>query len=93
MTTLTATNLTDLADQLNEIASRRDLPEGVDRYEWLLGRNALSSLPTFGGEDPVDTMGVYSWDANSYLVPSREAPDLYRGDGDWSIVPRSHYEA
>lgn len=27
-----------------------------------------SSLPTFGGDDPIDTSGIWSWDADSFLV-------------------------
>lgn len=27
-----------------------------------------SSLPTFGGDDPVDTVGIWSWDADSLLI-------------------------
>lgn len=39
----------------------------------------LSDLPTFGGDEPLDTLGVWSWDADSLLV----------GDGsDFLIVPR-----
>ena len=38
-----------------------------------------SSLPTFGGNEPSDTSGVWSWDADSLLV----------GEGsDLEIVPR-----
>jgi len=33
-----------------------------------------SSLPTFGGETPGCTLGVWSWDADRLLV----------GDGSWS---------
>lgn len=38
------------------------------------------SLPTFGGEEPGDCLGVYSWDPDSVLV--------YEGGGDWRIEPR-----
>lgn len=39
-----------------------------------------SELPTFGGDAPSDTLGVWSWDAESLLV----------GDGaNLSIVPRA----
>lgn len=38
------------------------------------------SLPTFGGEEPGDCLGVYSWDPESVLV--------YEGGGDWRIEPR-----
>jgi hypothetical protein len=29
-----------------------------------------SSLPTFGGEEPRDTLGVFSWDKDSVLIES-----------------------
>jgi hypothetical protein len=38
------------------------------------------SLPTFGGEEPGDCLGVYSWDPDSVLV--------YEGGGHWRIEPR-----
>ena len=38
------------------------------------------SLPTFGGEEPGDCLGVYSWDPESVLV--------CEGGGDWRIEPR-----
>ena len=38
------------------------------------------SLPTFGGEDPGDCLGVYSWDPESVLV--------YEGGGDWRVEAR-----
>ncbi len=40
-----------------------------------------SSLPVFGGEEPADTMGIFSWDAESVL---------YIGDG-WTIQSRGEY--
>lgn len=30
----------------------------------------MASLPTFGGEEPADTNGVWSWDSNNLLVGS-----------------------
>lgn len=39
----------------------------------------VEDLPTFGGEAPADTRGVWSWDEAGLLV----------GDGgDWRILPR-----
>lgn len=39
----------------------------------------VTSLPTFGGEEPADTLNVYSWDAERLLVDA---------NGEWEIVPR-----
>ena len=39
-----------------------------------------TDLPTFGGAAPKDTLGVWSWDAESLLIGN------YRGDLE--IVPR-----
>lgn len=44
------------------------------------GRVAYDELPSFGGETPASTFGVWSWDADRLLV----------GEGsDWRIVSRS----
>lgn len=40
----------------------------------------LTSLPTFGGEEPSDTQGVYSWDEGRLLIDD--------GDGGYEIVER-----
>jgi hypothetical protein len=73
---LKSKNLDELLQNLREIADAdgtRDWAEnaGID----------LTSLPTFGGDEPDDTGGVWSWDENRLLV----------GDGsfeDWEIVSR-----
>ena len=64
---MTITNLTDLLDAIN---AADGTPDAFD----------LSALPTFGGDAPVDTTDIYSWDATHLLV----------GDGasDLTIVPR-----
>jgi hypothetical protein len=64
----TPTTLNDLAIALVD-ATRIGADEAID---W-------ANLPTFGGNEPSDTFGVWSWDANSLLV----------GEGsDLEIVPR-----
>lgn len=40
----------------------------------------MTSLPTFGGEEPADTQGVYSWDTKRLLTDD--------GDGGYEIVER-----
>ncbi len=47
-----------------------------------------SSLPVFGGEEPADTMGLFSWDKDSVLYIGN-AKD---GTG-WIIEPRGEYWA
>lgn len=65
----TPTTLEDLAIALSD-AARSGVDEAID---W-------SALPTFGGIEPADTCGIWSWDAVSLLV----------GDGsDLSIVSRA----
>jgi len=44
-----------------------------------------SSLPTYGGVEPADTQGIFSWDAERFLVQDG-------GTRGWKLVPRSRYE-
>ena len=46
----------------------------------------MTSLPTFGGEEPKDTAGVWSWDEKNLLV----GDDVGTGNfaGDFKIVSR-----
>ena len=62
-TIATVTNLDELCDYLNENDT-----DDID----------LTELPTFGGTEPDDTQGIFSWDAKNLLVE----------DAGWSIVPR-----
>ena len=57
-----AKGLEELAIELNLIDKRnRELEEPVQiRYD-------SSSLPTFGGKEPEDTLGIYSWDEKHFL--------------------------
>ena len=41
----------------------------------------LTSLPTFGGVEPDETIGIWSWDKDNLLI----------GDGDFEIVSREEY--
>lgn len=45
-----------------------------------MSERALTSLPTFGGEAPASTNGVFSWDSSRLLVQDRTG---------WRIIPRS----
>lgn len=73
---LNTTSLTELRDLLNEI--------DPDEYP----ENTLASLPTFGGDEPSDTRGIYSWDEANLLM----SEDPRTGASEWTIVPRSDYE-
>lgn len=69
----TLTTLDDLRDVLaldpgqdnpeisSELAGRYGLPNAHGVLDW-------TELPTFGGEAPADTQGVWSWDATRLLV-------------------------
>ena len=51
-----------LADLLDALRETRDLDgEDRDEIDW-------SMLPTFGGEEPDSTRGVWSWDTESLIV-------------------------
>ena len=75
------------SQQTDEIKAAGNLEELLD----ILINNAdaieenqydLTSLPTFGGAEPDDTTGVWSWDAENLLV----------GEGsisEWEIVNRA----
>jgi hypothetical protein len=58
----------------------RDLLNATSREEIELDANILTGLPTFGGAEPRDTRGIYSWDATSLLITEQ-------GRG-FVIVPR-----
>lgn len=63
----------DLATLLNNAGRER-----IDEID-------TSSLPTFGGDAPSDTDGIYSWDERHVLVVG-----WYTGNG-WDVVPRDEY--
>jgi len=72
-----ATTLEELCDHLNE------MQEITDACNQNLGDIIrLDSLPTFGGEEPADTIGIFSWNATHFLryddlgwiVVERETP-------------------
>ena len=73
----TPSSLEELASILTDHALRISAAEAAGEVP--PAELDLSDLPTFGGAEPLDTLGVWSWDAESLLV----------GDGsDLSIVPR-----
>ena len=64
-----ATSLSGLRDALVDIEAAD--PELSADYDY-------SDLPTFGGDEPADLAGIYSWDENSILTWDRR----------WLIEPR-----
>lgn len=85
ITTTDAPTLADLCETLNDAddeysAAVRDGEDADDlrvdvRYD-------ITSLPTYGGTEPSDTTGIYSWDADGVLCV------LDHGDRPWTISPR-----
>jgi len=71
-----ATDLDELLAALQEIEAQ--LAGGPDEDDPLCVRVAelvdVTSLPTYGGQEPRDTTGVWSWDATRLLV----------GEGSWA---------
>ena len=77
-------NLDDLANLLNLAAGA-----GLDLGQ-RLGEVDMCCLPTFGGDEPMDTIGVWSWDADrelvhdgasTYILCSRSALEVRLRDG------------
>ena len=46
-----------------------------------------ADFPTFGGVEPSDTWGIYSWDENEYLVPGSG------GEDHWTTIAREDFVA
>ena len=84
MTTATATLLARYSISGEPPRSLYTLMVALERYEAACRRDAVtedldySDLPTFGGE-PIDQLGVYSWDA---------ARVLRLDNNGWAIVTR-----
>tara|TARA_R110000868_G_scaffold12045_1_gene58478 strand:- start:42 stop:488 length:447 start_codon:yes stop_codon:yes gene_type:complete len=76
-----ATSLDDLADILNSHPSLDELGDGEPRLDEVAD---LAGLPTFGGTEPADTSGIWSWDETRLLVTG--------GDESFSIEERGERE-
>lgn len=75
-----AADLDELCEVLNDLhEAKRQAEEVGDTFTDPID---YAGLPTFGGEAPDDTAGVWSWDAERILV----------GAGDWEIVAREDYD-
>jgi len=66
-----AANLTELLTALNDVGNEinRIQQDGLDAGDLIgdYGRS-VSECPTFGGDEPEDTAGVWSWDDTHLLV-------------------------
>ena len=65
-------------NRFDELCERHepDMLDSQNEYRWR--RVDLCALSTFGGDEPSDTMNIFSWDADS----------LMWGDGHWYVEPR-----
>jgi hypothetical protein len=96
--TATQTTITTLDDLYRVLTQEPNTHETADRYG--LPRDAhrdaidLTSLPTFGGQEPARTEAVFSWDATRLLVYATPLGGLEPGNalrnqgGQFRIVPR-----
>jgi hypothetical protein len=84
ITTNHAPTLDDLAALLNGLHSEEiELARNCDPTLVRVNeRYDLTSLPTYGGEEPADTQGIYSWDADRVLYC--DGPQ----NTPWVISPR-----
>ena len=77
---LAAKSLIELCETLN--GYKRD--ENDDYSNGLSDATDLTDLPLFGGDEPSDTDGIFSWDKNNLLIDNSE---ILEGD-DWKIISR-----
>jgi len=81
-------NQMDIEKSVSEkIAECADLEELCDLLNSLSAQecdeNDLSSLPTYGGDEPVNTSEIWSWDRDSLII----------GDGnEYEIISREKYQ-
>lgn len=72
-----ATNLDALRDVLNTIEAELT-GDGAPKLTDVID---TTSLPVFGGTEPADTRGIYSWDESRILTPGNA--------NNWIIRPRA----
>lgn len=82
------TTLDDLCAVLNALRNVDDRDDLSGLYAFAAqhglptnGGIDFTSLPTFGGPEPVDTSGIYSWDATRLLVQGNESLE-------WKLIDR-----
>lgn len=78
--------LDDLAEMLNATSAARHRWECDGAFDLEVLRvdeiYDVAELPTYGGDEPQDTMGIYSWDETRLLYC--DGPN----DAPWVISPR-----
>jgi hypothetical protein len=63
------TNLDELRSTLTSIESEISIENDSRTFHTNIGEHVdLAGLPTFGGVEPTDTLGIYSWDATRILT-------------------------
>ena len=75
---------TELRNAVYAATNLRELRDALHRAENLVGHDYdvdLTFLPVFGGPEPPDTLGIFSWDETHLLEPE------LNGNG-WIIGPR-----
>ncbi len=75
-----AGDLTALCEILNEWANAIAYDDEITDYP-----GDLTSLPTFGGNEPQDTTEVWSWNETHMLV---DGPQITAAQSGWDIVAR-----
>ena len=74
------TNLDELCDELNAIESEIAASNTGDLTDSNIGEHIdCAGLPTFGGVEPSDTLGIWSWD---------ETRVLYAEGSVWAVEAR-----
>ena len=66
MKKLKATNLQELADELNAIDQKYKDNYYTPEHDPQAVYDS-TSLPTFGGKEPEETLEIYSWDETNFL--------------------------
>ncbi len=70
-------SLEELRDALNNC--KPEHPADFEQQFYIDYGYQLDSLPLFGGPEPDDTTGIFSWDNNNLLLSS---------DTGWQIISR-----
>ncbi len=75
------TNIPDNIQNLRQLCAFVNEHGGSDEYgQEFMANGLMETLPTFGGEEPDDTTGIWSWDETHFLVQKSAGYDLVRRD-------------
>ena len=75
-----ATDLDSLCSALNEASGVYGIINSMDNNRLV----EFSALPVFDGEEPDNTVEIYSWDSGRFLVCNS-------ADGTWELIDRDEY--